>query len=259
MDAQRLLLVLNGKLGQDARHTTRQHGLARSWGPDHQQAELSCRRERHTAFGDLLTQYIGIIELGLKGRLDAFGIQIVPSRLAHTVGKLRQMIDKTTVDPRKRNMLVGPAGDKGKPHIARQQLKRHLALDGKHRAIQTELTGNETAIEIVAGNLSVGSQHRDGNRQVEAATGLTDIAGRQVDGDARARDLEPCRAHRAANTPARLHHLHARDAKHLDTRNAARKRHLNRDGNRLDAANTGSVNGKGIKRHHDTCQSNALY
>ena len=62
----------------------------------------------------------------------------MPSCLAHTAGKLRQMIDKTAVDARKRNMLVGPTGDKRQPHIASQQLERHLALDGKHRAIQAE-------------------------------------------------------------------------------------------------------------------------
>ena len=33
MDTQRLLLILNGKLGQDAGHTTREHRLARSRDP----------------------------------------------------------------------------------------------------------------------------------------------------------------------------------------------------------------------------------
>ena len=259
MNAQRLLLILDGKLGQDTRHAARKHGLARSRRPNHEQAQLPRRRKRHAALGDLLPQHVGIIELGLKGGLDAVGIQIVPSRLAHTVGKLRQVIDKTAIDPRKRNMLVGPAGDKRQPHIASQQLERHLALDGKHRAIQAELTGNEAAVEIVAGNLPVGCKHRNGYRQVKTTTGLSDIARRQIDRNARARDLESGRAHRAANTSARLHDLHARDAEHLDARDAARKRYLDRDGNRLDAADTGSVDGKGLERHHDTCQSNALY
>ena len=259
MNAQRLLLILDGKLGQDTRHAARKHGLARSRRPNHEQAQLPRRRKRHAALGDLLPQHVGIIELGLKGGLDAVGIQIVPSRLAHTVGKLRQVIDKTAIDPRKRNMLVGPAGDKRQPHVASQQLERHLALDGKHRAIQAELAGNEAAVEIVAGNLPIGRKHRNGYRQVKAATGLSDIARRQIDRNARARDLESGRAHRAANAPTRLHDLHTRDAEHLYARNAARKRNLDRDGNRLDAADTGCVNGKGLERHHDTCQSNALY
>lgn len=120
MDAQRLLLILNGKLGQDAGHTARKHRLARSRGPNHEQAEFSCRRKRHAAFSDFLPQYVGIVELGLKGRLDALGIQIVPSRLAHAMGKLRQMIDESTIHARERHMLIGPAGDKGQPHITRQ-------------------------------------------------------------------------------------------------------------------------------------------
>ena len=37
MDAQCLLLILNGKLRQDAGHTARKHRLARSRGPDHKQ------------------------------------------------------------------------------------------------------------------------------------------------------------------------------------------------------------------------------
>ena len=164
MDAQRLLLILDRKLGQDTRHAARKHSLARSRRPDHEQAQLPCRRKRHATLGDLLPQHIGIIELGLKGGLDALGIQVMPSRLAHTVSKLRQMVDKTAVDARQRNMLVGPAGDKRQPHVASQQLKRHLALDGKHRAIQAELAGNEAAVEIVAGNLPVGRKHRDGYR-----------------------------------------------------------------------------------------------
>ena len=106
MDAQRLLLVLNGKLGQDAGHTTREHRLARSRGPDHEQAEFSCRRKRHAALGDLLPQYVGIVELGLKGRLDALGIQVVPRGIAHAMGKLRQMIDESTIHAREWHMLV---------------------------------------------------------------------------------------------------------------------------------------------------------
>lgn len=31
------------------------------------------------------------------------------------------------------------------------------------------------------------------------------------------------------------------------------------DVNRLDATDAGRVNGKRLERHHDTCQSNALY
>ena len=259
MDTERLLLILDGKFGQDTRHAARKHGLARTGRADHEKAELPCRRKRHAALGDLLPQHVGIIELGLKGGLHALGIQIMPSRLAHTAGKLRQMIDKTAVDARKRNMLVGPAGDKRQPHVASQQLERHLALDGKHCAIQAELAGNEAAVETVAGNLPVGRKHRNGYRQVKAATGLSDIARRQIDRNTRARDLESGGAHRAANAPARLHDLHTRDPEHLDARDATRKRHLDRDGNRLDAANTGCVNGKGFERHHDTCQSNALY
>lgn len=75
MDAQRLLLILNGKLGQNAGHTACEHRLARSRGPNHEQAEFSCRRKRHAAFSDFLPQYVGIVELGLKGRLDALGIK----------------------------------------------------------------------------------------------------------------------------------------------------------------------------------------
>ena len=120
MDTQCLLLILDGKLGQDTRHAARKHGLARSRRPNHKQAQLPCRRKRHATFGDLLPQHVGIIELGLKRGLDALGIQIMPSCLAHTAGKLRQMIDKTAVDARKRNMLVGPTGDKRQPHIASQ-------------------------------------------------------------------------------------------------------------------------------------------
>ena len=81
-------------------------------------------------------------------------------------------------------------------------MKRHLALDGKHRTVQTKLTCDKAAIEVVTGNLPIGRQYRDGDGQVKAATGLADIAGCQVNGNARARDLEPGEAHRAANTTA---------------------------------------------------------
>ena len=120
MDAQRLLLILNGKLGQDAGHTARKHRLARSRGPNHEQAEFSCRRKRHAAFSDFLPQYVGIVELGLKGRLEHFRIQVVPRGIAHTMSKLRQMIDESALHACKRHMLIGPAGDKGQPHITRQ-------------------------------------------------------------------------------------------------------------------------------------------
>ena len=86
------------------------------------------------------------------------------SGIPHAMGKLRQVIDKPTVHARKRHMLIGPAGDKGKPHIARQQLKRHLALNGQHRTVQTELARDKAAIEVITGNLPIGRQNRDGNR-----------------------------------------------------------------------------------------------
>ena len=120
MDAQRLLLILNGKLGQDAGHTTGEHRLTRSRGPDHKQTELTRCRQRHAAFGNLLPQHVGIVELGLKGRLNTLGIQIMTHGIAHAASKLRQMIDKAAINARKRHMLIGPAGDKGQPHITRQ-------------------------------------------------------------------------------------------------------------------------------------------
>ena len=183
----------------------------------------------------------------------------MPGGIAHTMSKLRQMIDKAAIHAREWHMLVGPAGDKRQPHVASQQLERHLAFDGKHRTVQAELAGDKAAIEVVAGDLTIGCQNRDGDGQIKAATGLANIAGRQIDRNARARDLEPGGAHRAANTTARLHHLHTRNAEHLDARNAAGKRDLDRDGNRLDTADAGRVNGKRLERHHETCQSNALY
>ena len=46
MNAQHLLLILDGKLGQDTRHAARKHGLARSRRPNHEQAQLPRRRKR---------------------------------------------------------------------------------------------------------------------------------------------------------------------------------------------------------------------
>ena len=89
MNAQRLLLVLERKLGQNARHAPRKHGLARTGRADHEQAELAGGRKRHAAFGDLLPQHVGIIELGLKGRLKHFRIQVMSRGIPHTMGKLR--------------------------------------------------------------------------------------------------------------------------------------------------------------------------
>ena len=89
MDAQRLLLILERKLGQNARHAPRKHGLARTGRADHEQAELTGGRKRHATFGDLLPQNVGIIELGLKGRLEHFRIQIMPCGIAYAMGKLR--------------------------------------------------------------------------------------------------------------------------------------------------------------------------
>ena len=120
MDAQRLLLILNGKLRQDAGHTARKHRLARSRGPNHEQAEFSCRRKRHAAFSDFLPQYVGIVEIWLKGRLDALRIQVVPRGIAHAASKLRQMVDKAAIHARKRHMLIGPAGDKRQTHVTSQ-------------------------------------------------------------------------------------------------------------------------------------------
>ena len=106
MDAQRLLLVLNGKLGQDAGHTTGEHRLARTGRADHEQAELAGCRKRHAAFSDFLPQYVGIVEIWLKGCLDALGIQIMARGIAHTMSKLRQMIDKAAIHAREWHMLV---------------------------------------------------------------------------------------------------------------------------------------------------------
>ena len=47
------------------------------------------RRKRHAALGDLLPQHVCIVELGLKGRLEHFGIQVMPCGIPHAMGKLR--------------------------------------------------------------------------------------------------------------------------------------------------------------------------
>ena len=80
----------------------------------------------------------------------------MPGGIAHTMSKLRQMIDKAAIHAREWHMLVGPAGDKRQPHVASQQLERHLAFDGKHRTVQAELAGDKAAIEVVTGNLPIG-------------------------------------------------------------------------------------------------------
>ena len=146
MDAQRLLLILERKLGQDTRHAACEHGLARTRRANHKQAELPRRRERNAALGNLLPQHIGIIKFWLKRRLDTLGIQIMPSRLAHTAGELRQMLDKATVHTGKRYMLIRSSCNKGQAHITRQQLKRNLAFYGQHATIQPELTGNKAMV-----------------------------------------------------------------------------------------------------------------
>ena len=88
MDAQRFLLILNRKLGQNAGHTPCEHGLTRTGRADHEQAELTCRRKCHTPFGNLLPQHIGIVELGFKGGLEHFRIQVMSRSFPHALGKL---------------------------------------------------------------------------------------------------------------------------------------------------------------------------
>ena len=106
MDAQCLLLILNGKLRQNASHTARKHRLARSRGPDHKQTELTRCRQCHAAFGNLLPQHVGIVEFGLKSSLHTLGIQIMPRGIAHAMGKLRQMIYESAIHAREWHMLV---------------------------------------------------------------------------------------------------------------------------------------------------------
>ena len=63
MDPERLEPPLALELGQDRRHAPREHGLARTGGTDHEQAEPARSRDGQRPLGNLLSGDVGEVEL----------------------------------------------------------------------------------------------------------------------------------------------------------------------------------------------------
>ncbi len=134
------------------------------------------------------------------------------------------MIDKTAVHTRQRQrLLVRPAGDKDSPMSRASSWNATSPLTG------STVPSKPSSPAMRNGRDCRGESARRPQAPQRLSAGQSRYRSfgyrrRQIDRNARARDLESGRAHRAANAPARLHDLHTRDAEHLDARDAARKR-----------------------------------
>jgi hypothetical protein len=82
---------------------------------------------------------------------------------------------------------LGGAGrgdhDAAQPGGAREHRGGEHAAHRAHRAVEAELAEHEQAGERVDGDDALGDEHRERDRQVEAAAGLAQVGGREVDRD----------------------------------------------------------------------------
>ncbi len=83
---------------------------------------------------------------------------------------------------------------------------RERAPRGPDGAVERQLPEQGDAVELVAGQLSAGGEHRARDRQVEARTGLAHVAGREIGGDAPGGELVAGVEDRRGDALARLAH-----------------------------------------------------
>ena len=83
--------------------------------------------------------------------------------------------------------------DLGLVCVASRHHQGALAMNGRHgrdagnradRSVQTQLAQERVSIQIGYGDLLIGDQHRDGNGEIERATGLLHTRRSEVDRDA---------------------------------------------------------------------------
>ncbi len=63
--------------------------------------------------------------------------------------------------------------------------ERERARHRAHRTVETQLAQHRDAVEHAGGQRVVGAEHPERDREIQSRARLADVAGREVDGDAR--------------------------------------------------------------------------
>ncbi len=122
----------------------------------------------------------------------------------------------------------------------RHQRRRQAARDAAHGAIEGELSQDEEIGQAGRRQVAVRRQDAEGDRQVEPGSLLAQVGGRQADGDAARRDLEPGVADGGAHAVGALAHRRVGKPDGVDSGETPADVALDEEGDRFDAEENGA-------------------
>ena len=125
------------------------------------------------------------------------------TQVGGSLGEVRER-DGLDAGERRLRRRAGGAEQPLEPALARSFRGREHAADRPHAPVERELADGSVPCEPLARNLMRRSEHREGDRQVEAGAFLAQDRRREVHGDAMSRPLETRRSHAGAHTVLRL-------------------------------------------------------
>ena len=176
--------------GKDRRQAAREHGLARSRRPDHDDVVSARSGDLDGSLGMLLSFYLGEILLvrgiGLEGALDIDAHGIEGGGAGEELHHLRQglhAVDRDGLDDGRLLRVVFRDHHAAVPGLFRKHGHGERAPHRLDPAVEGELAHDEVAVHHLLGEDALGDQHADGDGQVEGGAFLLDVRGGEIDDD----------------------------------------------------------------------------
>jgi hypothetical protein len=240
VDGRDLERLVEAERRQDAGQAPRQHGLAGARRADEQQVMAAGRGDLERAPGRGLAADVGEVEPVVSGRRGGRGG--ARPRLGgllqagHRVGERADGHDVQRIDDRRLAGVRLGQQHGGHALAAQPDGHREHAARRQDLAVERQLADHRDPRPPGPRRHARRGEDAERDRQVERRAGLAHVGRRQVDRDAMAGELEAGVADRGADPVAALAHGRVGQPDHGEHRQAERDVDLDRDGERLDAA-----------------------
>ena len=187
VDLGRLERLAAGHLGQDRGDPTREHGLARAGWAGEQDIVPAGDGDLERRAGEALAAHLGHVDLAgarrrwFRRRRGAH--RALAAQRRDDLGEVGDGVDGDAVDDGGLGCARGRQDDAPQAGRAGAHGRGEHAAHRADGSVEAELADHEQARERGVGDHALGGQHGEGDRQVEAAAGLAQVGGREVDGD----------------------------------------------------------------------------
>ena len=185
-----------------------------------------------------LTAHVGQVDRGRAGRrLGPGAVRLGDALASRQLDHRRQIAHPVHVEARHEGRLVGVLGghhDRVRSAPARAQRVRQRPRNRSQRPVEAQLPDQHEVVEPTRGPRELRADRGDRDGEVVRCALLAQIRGREVDRDARRRQIVAAVRERAAHAHPALAHRGLRQPDDVERRQAARDVHLDVDGPGLD-------------------------